>query len=69
MSKITNMDQLAIIDKFVEDLEVSLGVTHERVSFDELWSTCPPKTAGTESLQEFMKDASNSNSDVPEFDC
>lgn len=61
MSTITNSNQLAIIDKFVEDLEVSLDVRHEKASFEKLWSTYPPKAAGNESLQDFMKDASNSN--------
>lgn len=67
MSAITNANQLAIIDKFVEDLEVSLDVSHEKVSFEKLWSTCPPKAAGNESLQDFMKDASNSKFRAPMY--
>ncbi|KAG6366059.1 hypothetical protein INS49_000235 [Diaporthe citri] len=56
MSTITNKAQLAIIDDFVHDLETSLGIKHETVSFNELWSNCPPKAAGGMSLEGYMKD-------------
>lgn len=59
MSTITNETQLAIIKRFVVNLENSLGINHEKVSFNELWSACPPKAAGVASLQDYMKDASN----------
>lgn len=58
MSLITNQTQLGLIDEFASDLEKSLGVKHEKVSFEELWSSHPPVKAGDMSLQEFMKDVS-----------
>lgn len=60
MSLISNQAQLALIDEFVADLEKSLGVKHERLSFEQLWSAHPPKAAGDLSLQAFMKDVSES---------
>lgn len=59
MSIITNKAQLAIIDDFVHDLETSMAIKHERVSFNKLWSTCPPKAAGGMSLGDYMKDVCN----------
>jgi hypothetical protein len=56
MSIITNKVQLAIIDDFVHDLETSMGIRHEKVSFNELWSISPPKAAGNLSLEDYMKD-------------
>lgn len=59
MSLITNRDQLAIIDKFVADLESSLGVKHSKVSFENLWKTSPPIETGGQGLSEYMKDVSS----------
>ena len=56
MSLINNKVQLDVIDKFVKDLEISLGVKHEKVSFETLWKENPPKEAGQRSLQDYMKD-------------
>lgn len=58
MKIIGNQQQLKLIDEFVTDLEDSLGVKHERVSFDEAWESNPPSEANGESLEEYMKDAS-----------
>ena len=58
MPLITDKDQLKIIDNFVADLEKSLGVKHNRVSFNEVWDSDPPEEAKGESLQEYMKDVS-----------
>ena len=58
MALITNRDQLEIIDKFVVDLESSLGVSQKRVSFDSLWNDSPPAEANGQGLQEYMKDVS-----------
>ncbi|PVH87325.1 amidase signature enzyme [Cadophora sp. DSE1049] len=55
MSMITNKDQLKIINDFTEDLENSLNVKHEKVSFGEVWSSDPPAEAEGASLQDFMK--------------
>jgi hypothetical protein len=61
MSLIGNQKQLGIIDDFVKDLEASLGVKHEKVSFEELWATTTPDEAEGASLQEFMKDVRSHN--------
>ena len=58
MRLITNRDQIEIIDKFVADLELSLGVKHRRVSFDSLWNESPPPEADGQGLQEYMRDVS-----------
>ncbi|KAI9689074.1 MAG: hypothetical protein M1822_000811 [Bathelium mastoideum] len=55
ISVISNKEQVKIIDKFVTDLEASLGVSREVISFDDLWSHRPPKEAEGQSLQEYMK--------------
>ena len=47
---------MEIIDNFVSDLELSLGVKHRRVSFDSLWDESPPPEADGQGLQEYMKD-------------
>lgn len=59
MSMIKNKDQLAIIDDFVHDLEISLGIRHDKVSFNGLWSVSPPEEAGDLSLEDYMKDVCN----------
>lgn len=59
MTLITNKDQLEILNKFVEDLESSLGVKHEKVSFETLWNDSPPIEAGDQSLREYMRDVSS----------
>ncbi|KAH8780104.1 amidase signature domain-containing protein [Diaporthe sp. PMI_573] len=61
MSIITNKVQLAIIDDFVHDLETYMGIRHEKVSFNELWSISPPKAAGNLSLEDYMKDVSRNS--------
>ena len=58
MSLITNEDQKQVIDSFVEDLEATLGVAHQRISFEELWDDHPPSEAEGLSLKEYMKDVS-----------
>jgi hypothetical protein len=58
MSLITNKDQLKPIDQFAADLESSLGVTLEKVSFNDLWDSDPPSEADGASLQQYMKDVS-----------
>lgn len=58
MAFIKNETQLALIDKFTEDLETSLGVACDRVSIHELWSSNPPAAAVGMVLEEYMKDVS-----------
>ncbi|KAF2205659.1 amidase signature enzyme [Delitschia confertaspora ATCC 74209] len=58
MRVIKNEEQIRIIDSFVTDLEIFLGVSSERISFDESWDSVPPPEAGGLRLQEYMKDAS-----------
>ena len=57
MALITNSDQIKVIDDFVADLEVSLGVKHRKVSFEAVWATSPPQEARGEDFHEYMKDA------------
>ena len=59
MALVTNGDQLEIVDRFVADLELSLGVKQRRVSFDSLWNDSPPTEANGHGLQEYMKDVSS----------
>lgn len=54
MSKITNETQLSLIVRFVQDLEKSLGIQYEKISFDQLWSASPPEAAEGASLEDFM---------------
>ncbi|KAK3943635.1 amidase signature domain-containing protein [Diplogelasinospora grovesii] len=61
MSLISNKVQNDVIDAFVRDLESSLGVAHERISFNELWDSTTPEAANGMSLQEYMKDASRNS--------
>lgn len=46
--------------KFVEvwygDLESSLGVTLQKISFNDLWDANPPREAEGAGLQQYMKD-------------
>lgn len=56
MSLIKNKAQLEVIDKFVKDLDTSLGVEHKKISFDQLWESNPPTEAEGLSLQDYMKD-------------
>ena len=58
MSLITNKDQLKIIQDFTHDLENSLGVKHQKLSFNDLWDADPPAEAEGETLQQWMKDVS-----------
>jgi hypothetical protein len=58
MSLITNKDQLKLIDQFSAGLESSLGVTLEKVSYNDLWDSDPPSEADGASLQHYMKDVS-----------
>ncbi|CAG8957725.1 hypothetical protein HYFRA_00000061 [Hymenoscyphus fraxineus] len=57
MSLITNQDQLRIINEFTTDLENSLGIKHQKLSFKDTWNADPPKEAHGESFEEYMKDA------------
>ena len=57
MALIHNKEQLRLIDGFVTDLEQSLGVKHEEVSFNEVWGRAPPLEAHGQSLQDYMRDA------------
>ena len=50
---------MEIVNRFVADLESSLGVKHRRVSFDSLWNESPPPEADSQGLQEYMKDVSH----------
>ena len=59
MAAITNKDQVEIVDKFVADLESSLGVKHKKISFESLWSNSPPIEVCGQGLREYMKDVSS----------
>jgi hypothetical protein len=58
MNMISNTEQMKIIDSFVTDLEKSLGVAQERMSFEGTRDLEPPPEAGNLSIQEYMKNAS-----------
>jgi hypothetical protein len=58
MDLICNKEQLQLIDEFVAALESSLGIKHERVSFNDAWATHPPSEAVGKSLQDYMRNAS-----------
>ena len=58
MSLITNRDQVEIIDRFITDLESSLGVKQKKLSFESLWDNSPPTEANGQSLRDYMKDVS-----------
>ncbi|KAI4206151.1 MAG: hypothetical protein LQ348_001065 [Seirophora lacunosa] len=57
MSLISNKDQLQLIDQFVVDLEVVMGIKQEKVTLTSLWDSSPPAEAGGQSLDEYMKHA------------
>jgi hypothetical protein len=61
MSTISNTEQVAIVDQFVADLEVFLGVKQEKISFEKVWSFNPPPEAEGSTLQEYMQDASRNS--------
>ncbi|KAI8940908.1 hypothetical protein NX059_002166 [Plenodomus lindquistii] len=50
--------QMALIDAFVENLEDSLHIKHQKLSFEEVWAADPPHEADGATLTEYMKDAS-----------
>lgn len=49
---------MEIIDRFVTDLESSLGVKQKKLSFESLWDNSPPTEANGQSLRDYMKDVS-----------
>ena len=55
MALIQNKEQLRLIGDFVADLERSLGVKHQKVSFNEVWEHAPPSEARGKSLQDYMR--------------
>ncbi|KAL8963647.1 MAG: hypothetical protein Q9193_000116 [Seirophora villosa] len=57
MFLISNKDQLQLIDQFVIDLEVVMGIKQEKVTLTSLWDSSPPAEAGGQSLDEYMKHA------------
>ncbi|KIX10283.1 uncharacterized protein Z518_01365 [Rhinocladiella mackenziei CBS 650.93] len=57
LNVIANRAQLEVIEKFVKDLEQSLGVQRQNVSFDESWDSSPPVEAEGQVLSDFMKHA------------
>ncbi|KAF2108478.1 amidase signature domain-containing protein [Lophiotrema nucula] len=61
MNLIGNKEQMKVIDAYVADLETSLGIRHQRLSFNEVWVTNPPVEANGASLQEYMKDVSRNS--------
>jgi hypothetical protein len=58
MKLIGNEEQMKLLDSFVADLETSLGVKHQNISFDQAWENDPPAEAGTVGLQDYMRDVS-----------
>jgi hypothetical protein len=53
---ISNDEQLKIINSFVTDMEESLHIKHERISFEQVWNSAPPADVDGETLQNYMKD-------------
>ncbi len=49
---------MEIIDRFVTDLESSLGVKQKKFSFEALWDNSPRTEANGQSLRDYMKDVS-----------
>jgi hypothetical protein len=58
MNMIGNKQQLELLEKFVTDLESTLEVRHNAISFEEAWEKDPPKNANGVSLSEYLKDVS-----------
>lgn len=58
MKAISSDAQSKVIGSFVRDLESSLGVSRENISFEELWDSEPPTEARGETFEEYMRDVS-----------
>ncbi|KAF2230781.1 amidase signature enzyme [Viridothelium virens] len=54
MSEIANADQMTMVDRFVADLELSLGVQQDKISIERLWNSHQPPEAQRSSFQEYM---------------
>lgn len=46
--------QQEIANKFLVDIESSLGLKHTEVSFNNVWKKEPPKDAGDQTLHDYM---------------
>jgi len=55
---VPNTHQQKNIDQFLVDLEMSLEIKHEKVSFNDVWRQSPPPEANGLDLEEFMKNVS-----------
>jgi hypothetical protein len=53
-------EQCAMAEKFVQDMEISLNLKHEKISFKEEWDRSQPQNMGTVPLGEYMRDVSAS---------
>ena len=51
-----NLNQQSLARSFISDLEACLKLNCQEVSFTAEWARKPPKEAGLESLDDFMKD-------------
>ena len=51
-----NLNQQSLARSFINDLEACLKLNCQEVSFAAEWAKKPPKEAGLESLDDFMKD-------------
>lgn len=58
MDKISNPQQMSLIDIFTADLEATFEVKHQKISFEKAWQANPPRHANGASLPEYIKDAS-----------
>ena len=56
----SNVNQQAMVDKFVGVLEKFLGVKATRFSLAERWRQCPPSEAGNRSITEYLAQVSQS---------
>lgn len=49
-----NPEQQAMVNEFVQSLEVLLGVKKTEISIAERWSQCPPGEAGQKSIRDYL---------------
>ena len=50
-----NREQREIAERFVQDIEVFLGLTRTKVSFRELWESSRPSSAQELSLDKYIE--------------
>jgi hypothetical protein len=45
---------MKVINRFMSDLEATLGIERTEISLSQAWSSTPPTTAGSETLEDFL---------------